>query len=232
MRYYFILSALFLLVINLVSCEQSHEAKIKAAFESYIQKNFDDPSSFVEVVSIDTNDTISTKQLKNLYRTLFERSDSLSKLKNRLNDTILLYTYKNMQRLRTNNDFIEALSNYRDALQHVTDFSKMMMDPRLTKDCLVPDQFDEMRDTLIYSSIIKYRVKKSGNLKLESIEVYYDSDCKNISFGNQKEKSDYLKSFYKSYTKSCDFVMKQCDLEQDVLLKGDNLLDIILSNNK
>ena len=107
------------------------------------------------------------------------------------------------------------------------------MDPIVTTDCLLPSQFDEMRDTLVYSSTIKYRLKKSGELKLEEIKVYCDSNYINFTFGNQSlEKNDFLKTFFNSYKKSCDFTVEMIDLEEDVLIKGNELLDIVRSNIK
>lgn len=55
------LFALSILAITLASCTKTSEDKLKDAFKEYANKNLDDPSS-LEILSIDSVDTISTRK--------------------------------------------------------------------------------------------------------------------------------------------------------------------------
>lgn len=57
----FIFGIITLLAITTTSCTKTNEEKLKDAFREYAEKNLDDPSS-LEILSIDSVDTISTRK--------------------------------------------------------------------------------------------------------------------------------------------------------------------------
>lgn len=221
-------------ILMIVSCSQSKDDKIIVAFKDYVQNNFDDPSQFVEVVSIETKDTFSTKQFKKVYRDLCERDDTLNKLSDQLKIEIDAIKAKyGRTQLLSIPGFYDAFQGMIDASEKYVDYMTPHVTAIMNNDIINADDFDKLRDTIFYTSDIKYRVKRSGELKLETIKCYSDTSYNNITFGTQMVKdNDYVKKFYDIFTKNSDYRMNLIELKTDIVDKKNDVITLVRENMK
>ena len=235
MKKFFSFALFFLLFMNLLSCSKSKEDKINAAFKDYVQNNFDDPSQFVEVVSIETKDTFSTINYKKVYRDLCERVDTLNKISNQQKLEIDSFMEKYGGRLFSISGFDETFQEMIDANKQYTNYMEQYVLPSIyrgeTTDMLVADEFDNLRDTIFLISDVKYRVKRSGELMLETIKCFCDTCHNHFFFGNQEiSDDDYLKVFYELFSKNSDYMKKQIELKTELVNKMNNLIMLVREN--
>lgn len=234
MKKFFSFALFFLLFMNLLSCSKSKEDKINAAFKDYVQNNFDDPSQFVEVVSIETKDTFSTIKFKKIYRELCERDDTLNKLSDQLKVEIDAIKEKyGRTKLLSIPGFYDAFQGMIDASDKFIDYTTPHLAAIMTKEIMNADDFDKQRDTILYISDIKYRVKHSDGLKLETIKCYSDTSYNNITFGTQMVKGDdYVKKFYDIFSKNSDYRINLIDLKTDIVSKKKEVIMLVRKNIK
>lgn len=221
----------------LFSCSQSKENKVNAAFKEYVQNNFDDPSQFVEVVSVEIKDTFSTNNLKRVYRDLCERDDTLNKISDQLKVEIDVIKEKyGRTKLLSIPGFYDAFQGMIDATDKYIDYMTPYVATYLNEEkegMMSADDFDKMRDTILYISEIKYRIKRSGELKLESIKCYSDTCYNNISFETQMVKDgDYVKKFYDLFSKNSEYRIKLIELKTDIVNKKKDVITLVRDKMK
>ncbi len=169
-----------LLAFMAISCSQSNEDRIKAAFMEYAKNNLDDPSQLDEIVSIDSLDTISSFIFKEAIRIKHE----VYKMEDSICDSLdsIIHLYFRDEKYKPKLRYIHGL---RDAFGESLEIQSYLID---VLDNLYdhPDsalkKIMAHKDTVIYEQKLTYRLKQKDGLKLHSCYVYSDTLYNNIIF--------------------------------------------------
>lgn len=169
-----------------IGCSQSNEDKVKTAFKEYVKSNFDDPSTFKEIVSIDSLDTISTIKFKVMERDMFNIRKDLVEYCDSTDSLIMKYFHdKRFQpKLRHINGLKEL---FKDKLElqeiYIDVLAKNLSFLRAEEDL---EEIMSLKDTIFYQQRLTYRVKTTEGLKIKSCYVYTDTLYNDIQFKESK----------------------------------------------
>ena len=172
-----------------IGCSQSKEDKIKLAFKDYVKANFDDPSKFEEVVSIDSLDTISTRKFKDRGNEMFKIRKDFFEFCDSTDSIILMYFHDSRYLPKLRN-----ISGLKDLFKDKIELHELYMDV-LKKDLSFPQAEEDLekilslKDTIFYQQRLSYRIKTSEGLKLKTCYVYADTLFNNIQFKDSKIKA-------------------------------------------
>ena len=173
-------------ILLLASCSQSKEETIIAAFRDYVQKSFDDPSKMKEVVSIDSCDTISTKELKKIVSDMQKMSDSLFNAKRDIADKVSKALEQQTKYIEYANDelFKAAYDQYYNSIEEIANtFSADIYATQYNVGETIKKKYNriqEAKDTSLIQYQIKCRIEENAELKLKT--YYAISDLKEKEF--------------------------------------------------
>ena len=109
------LCAIALLFVS--SCS-SNEGKVKTVFKDYVESNFNDPNDLVEIVSVDSCDTISSKDMKLLLKEAKHKYDSIKVEFRKVSENITSIPAGTIRDLGYENpDFMDVCTTYRSDLE-------------------------------------------------------------------------------------------------------------------
>ncbi len=176
-------------ILCIVGCVQSNEDKIRTAFSEYVKNNFDDPSQFKEIVSIDSLDTISTIKIKELFNELiitrkrtYEIGDSIEKIN---------FKYINDDKLKSqlgqSSEFMalaQKVIELNEYYIYLSDKNLSMIDAEAEW-----KEIQSHKDTVFYNQRLTYRVNYNDGLKLKTCFVYFDTLYNNITFRDNRIKA-------------------------------------------
>lgn len=176
---------LFISLIVACSSTNTKEEKIKSAFKHYVQTNFDDPESFIEITKVDSESVLSTVKLKKMLRIQKEALDSLDRYEEQLNNQfpISLENIKLMDsQYGPNSKEIRKLLQLRI---EIANEGLELIDNAFEK---LPDNMDlsDEKDTIIYINKIMCRLSINGEKKLSTFYATSDSTFSNIIIYEKK----------------------------------------------
>lgn len=177
MKKLLLLAALSIMAIVVASCS-SGESKVRSAFKDYVRTNFNDPGDLVEVVSVDSCDTISIDILKKLLVEAKQLSDSSRKAYRDIADKIGAIPKTKIREAMTSGRFHHAYSEYaRDQINTVMsdeNLASLVTDVMGGEHTSSPDEryekAMEARGNTLIQYTIKARVKVNGE---PAIQTYY-----------------------------------------------------------
>lgn len=102
MRKFNLAFAVVVLTALFVACSEStKEELIEKAFKEYVNKNFDDPNSLKEIISIEIEDTLSTTKTEAFITGIFNSSDSLFKRLYFMSDSLGAIHNSNFEKIKS-----------------------------------------------------------------------------------------------------------------------------------
>jgi len=173
----------------IISCSQSNEDKIRAAFKEHVKTSFDDPSKFEEIVSIDSLDTISTIEIKKQYSDIMELRKQNYAMCDSFSTLILKYIKDESIRPQLRKmDGIRSLYYKKIELQNylVETMYKGLSLPAAEEDW---KEILTHKDTVMYNQRITYRIKTNDGLKMNTCYAYSDTLYNKIVFKDTRMKA-------------------------------------------
>lgn len=185
-----LLCAIALLVIS--SCS-SNESRVKSAFKDYVQSNFNNPNDLVEIASVDSCDTITSKDLKSLLKEAKHKYDSIRDEFNKVSGQITSFPHGTISSLgRDNPNFMDACMEYREdmvsCVENDETLSALLIGALGGGDTPAKryDKAMSAKDNTILQYTIKARIKENGNVKLKTFYAICDTTMKNIKVSLKK----------------------------------------------
>ena len=186
-----LISVCALLAIS--SCS-SNESRVKSVFEDYVQSNFDDPNNLVEIASVDSCDTITSKELKSLLKDAKHKYDSIKVEFDKVSNQITSFPHGTISSLgRDNPNFMDACMEYREDMVSCVEndgtLSGLLIgvmgggaDPPIQRYNKVMNS----KDNTILQYTIKARIKEDGKVKLKTYYAICDTTLENIKISPKK----------------------------------------------
>lgn len=218
---------LMFIAMAFVSCaDNSPKGKVEKAFKDYVSKNFDDPKSLKEIVSIDVNDTINIHNI--IYYTgelimVCDKKDSLCEstynaITNAIKGTNEI---KRNHRVKEKYDkYISAVNkrrdsfiwriNKKDGFSYKDNLKSMIKNTRNS-------------DTIFICSEIKYRNIENGDIKLKSIYALHDTLYNNIDIYKDKfDVNEYVNKKFRieNLENTAKDIMKLAELYNEEYLQS------------
>ncbi len=155
-------------------------ALVKKEFQSYVQKNFDDPKMLKEIVEIIPGDTLSLSKIKGMVAvtdSVISASRRLQSLKDSLSTAELNEHTKTLSKAR-NISYSDAFSGQLITIEAISIMRKIIDAKKVL--AYQNASLDQLCDSLeykpaIYSYDIKYRKQYPDGIKLETVYAYVDS---------------------------------------------------------
>lgn len=194
MKKLFFYITMLMLAVSIASCS-SDKSKVKSAFNDYVQSNFDDPKDLMEIVAIDSCDTVGIKQLKTSLVEAKELYDSLKKENKELSQKVTSIPQEKLHKLWGENPaFFSAYKEYimsnLNAMQDDENVSSMLIDAFGGEHVTSPDERYKKAMEAKGNTIIQYTIKARVNIKGKpTLQTYYaicDSTLSSIKIGTRK----------------------------------------------
>ena len=173
---------LILLPIVLLSCNNTNEDKIKEGFNSYVNKNFDNPDKIESIVDITCIDTLSWKNLAKCSRLVindFYLIDSLNSIVNNIFKNEVYKDLASLSQKKRNTTFADFIEYY-DFCDGYNRFCLNKVIPFHENTITDMEKLIKLKDNsninyLLYK--IKYRIKRDNNTKyLKTCYCYVDNN--------------------------------------------------------
>lgn len=220
MRKFFVCLIFVCALLAISSCS-SNEGKVKTVFKDYVESNFNDPNDLVEIVSVDSCDTISSKDMKSLLKEAKHKYDSIRIEFNKVSNQITSFPHGTISSLgRDNPNFMDACMEYGD------DMTSCVENDETLSGLLIGvlgggggtpakryDKAMHIKDNAILQYTIKARIKENGKVKLKTYYAICDTTMKNIkislkkaairdvmSISEAEEMSDLISMYANSYS--------------------------------
>ena len=188
----------------LVSCDKnSHHSLVKREFQNYVQRNFDNPKSFKEIVDISVYDTISIDRMRKLGQISIDGIEKTISLCKKRDSLANLEMHKLQSSLSDNYE-----GNYYNALkaQMLITLLASTIERKQSSALLAFSSKQRMKhilDTIHYSPAIycyevKYRRQTQEGIKLASAYAYVDSLSNFIGTYPEKNDENVMSEGYKA----------------------------------
>lgn len=224
-----------LLLFLLLGCkEESIENKVEHRFKEHVNKTFDNPNNFIEIVDVcvlDTFDTRTFKQFCNDYSTLLDSIKTVNKnWIDSLPEFLKSLPKSKTVKLSQNSTFKWKWKEY---LNHVDPDKILQM--QFNGQLILPDipkEIAEFKDTVFYEYKISYRVQEQDLLKLKQIIATCDTLGNNIAFYPESSYSNYsndIQNFLKAAQNYISSALRTIDYETETL-KLSSVLDAFMKD--
>ncbi len=182
-----LLPFLFIFLFSFASCQKSNEELVKQEFKSYVQNNFDDPSSIREIVSILPADTMSVAILKDVLKRLIDTNELVTEMVD-MNDSIFDSEIEKIATACHRGSNL-SYSNRQDAARCIDQVAKLIykkvpiqkrQDDALTN-AMNYLHTDYQYQPPKYGYDIKFRQEVDGKITLKIYTAYIDSLSKDVT---------------------------------------------------
>lgn len=182
-----------IVLISMSSCS-SNESRVKSAFEDYVQSNFDDPNNLVEIASVDSCDTITSKELKSLLKDAKHKYDSIRVEFDKVSNQITSFPHGTISSLgRDNPNFMDACMEYREDMlscvekdETLSGLLSSVMGGGADTPIQRYNKVMNSKDNTILQYTIKARIKEDGKVKLKAYYAICDTTLENIKISPKK----------------------------------------------
>lgn len=177
--------------ICLISCGNSNERKIKSAFNDYVSTHFDDPKRLDEIVSIDSCDTISIKEIQSLLKDIKHTYDSIDNIVRKQEEQIskALDNPKLHGLTHRNPIFKEAMYKHQEMSMEKLSFMSSDISPLLYgAGVKLSDRYKDfmkIKGKTFIQYKIKARVLEKGEKQLKVYYAVSDTLLNNIEIRNK-----------------------------------------------
>lgn len=194
MKKLFFYVTMLMLAVSIVSCS-SDKSKVKSAFKDYVQTNFDNPKDLIEVVAVDSCDTVGIKQLKESLVEAKQMYDSLKKENKELSHKVTSIPQDKLHKLWGEDpSFLSAYKEYVmgsiNAMQDDENLSSLLIDAFGGEHVASPDERYKEAMKAKGNTMIQYTIKARINFKGKpTLRTYYaicDSTLSSIKIDTKK----------------------------------------------
>lgn len=189
---------IFVCALLAISSCSSNEGKVKTVFKDYVESNFNDPNDLVEIVSVDSCDTISSKDMKSLLKEAKHKYDSIKVEFRKVSENITSIPAGTIRDLGYENpDFMDVCTTYRTDLEKSIEndgtFALLLANAleggepeNITLPSKRYEKIMSTKDNIVYQYTIKARVKDNGSVKLKKYYAICDTTLTNIKISQRK----------------------------------------------